>query len=284
MTETVEQRAPVQRARLVVSYIGADFHGFAASSGHTSVLSELTRTVSLVAREPVELVGAGRTDAGVHAWGQVVSGDLPADLDLADLMRRVNKMLAPAIAIRSAGWAEADFDARFSATWRCYRYHIWNDPAPNPLLASVSWHVPQPLDLVLLQAAVSPLIGEHDFTSFCRKPKVPDGQPPASLVRIVRDVSWNRIDGSPMLRLQIKGSAFCHQMVRSLTATMVEVGLHRLTPADVHAILHARDRSLAGQVAPPHGLVLWEVGYDGDRWDAVHDNGPDDADDDGHDD
>jgi len=242
----------MQRARLVVSYEGSGFHGFAASSGHTSVLSELTRTVSLVARQPVELVG-----------------------DLADLMRRVNKMCAPAIAIRSAEWAEPDFDARFSATWRCYRYHIWNDPAPNPLLSTVCWHVPQPLDLLLMQAAVSPLIGEQDFTSFCRKPKVPDDQPPASLVRIVHDICWQRVDDSPMLRLQITGSAFCHQMVRSLTATMVEVGLHRLTPADVHAILHARDRSIAGQVAPPYGLVLWEVGYDGVRWDAatLHDSG-----------
>jgi tRNA pseudouridine38-40 synthase len=261
--------AGVPRVRLIVAYDGAAFHGFAASSGHKSVLSELTRTVSLVARLPVELVGAGRTDAGVHAWGQVVSGDLPADLDLADLARRVNKMCAPAIAIRTAEWAEPHFDARFSATWRCYRYHVWNDPAPNPLLSTVCWHVPQPLDVLLMQAAVSALIGEHDFTSFCRKPKVPDDQPPASLVRIVHDIGWQRIDDSPMLRLQIKGSAFCHQMVRSLTATMVEVGLHRLTPADVHAILHARDRSIAGHVAPPNGLVLWEVGYDGRRWDAA---------------
>jgi tRNA pseudouridine38-40 synthase len=94
-------------------------------------------------------------------------------------------------------------------------------------------------------------------------------------VRIVHDISWQRVDDSPMLRLQITGSAFCHQMVRSLTATMVEVGLHRITPADVHAILHARDRSIAGQVAPPYGLVLWEVGYDGVRWDAatLHDSG-----------
>ena len=264
------------RARFVVSYHGADFHGFAASSGHKNVLGELTRTISLVTREQVELTGAGRTDAGVHAWGQVVSGDLPDGTDLVEVMRRVNKMLAPTVAIRSAEWTDPDFDARFSATSRSYRYHVWNDPAPNPLLAGVSWHVPQPLDLPLMQAAISPIIGQHDFTSFCRKPKVPQGEPPASLVRIVQDASWQHVDDGPMLRLQITGSAFCHQMVRSLTATMVDVGLHRLTPADVHAILHARDRSIAGQVAPPHGLVLWEVGYDGVRWDDRRpaDSGP----------
>jgi tRNA pseudouridine38-40 synthase len=265
---SVTESPSTRRARFVVAYDGSGFHGFASSADVPSVIGELHRVISLVARQPVELVGAGRTDKGVHAWGQVVSGDVPEQLDLADLSRRVNRMLAPAIAIRSAEWADAGFDARFSATWRCYRYHVWNDPAPNPLLASTSWHVPQPLDLLLMQSAVTPLIGEHDFTSFCRKPKVPDDQPPASLVRIVQAISWQRLDDSPMLRMQIQASAFCHQMVRSITGTLVEVGLHRLTPADVNAILHAEDRSLAGHVAPPHGLLLWEVGYDGTRWDA----------------
>ncbi len=257
-----------RRARFVVSYVGSEFHGFAASPGVTSVMGELTHAISLVARQPIDLVGAGRTDAGVHAWGQVVSGDLPVELDLDDLARRINKICAPNIAVRSAEWAEPGFDARFSATWRCYRYHVWNDPAPNPLLAGVSWHVSHPLDVPLMQGAVSPLIGEHDFSSFCRKPKVTDDQPPPSMVRIVHAVTWERLDDSPMLRLEITGSAFCHQMVRSITGTLVDVGLHRLTPADVNAILRAGDRNVAGQVAPPNGLVLWEVGYDGARWDS----------------
>ena len=116
--------------------------------------------------------GAGRTDAGVHAWGQVVSGDLPADTDLADLSRRVNKLCAPAIAVRDAAWVDGEFDARFSASWRHYRYDVWNAPSPNPLLAGRAWFVPQPLAVWAMQAACDPLIGEHDFTSFCRAPKV----------------------------------------------------------------------------------------------------------------
>jgi tRNA pseudouridine38-40 synthase len=267
-SEETTNGSSTRRARFVVSYDGSGFHGFASSADVPSVIGELRRVITLVARQPVELVGAGRTDKGVHAWGQVVSGDVPEQLDLADLSRRVNRMLAPAIAIRSAEWADEGFDARFSATWRCYRYHVWNDAAPNPLLASVSWHVAQPLDLLLMRSAVTPLIGEHDFSSFCRKPKVPDDQPPPSLVRIVHAIAWERVDDSPLLRMQITASAFCHQMVRSITGTLVEVGLHRLTPADVNAILHAEDRSVAGHVAPPQGLVLWEVGYDGTRWDA----------------
>ena len=259
----------VCRARLVVAYDGTDFRGFAPNHGVRTVIGELTDAVSRIVRQEVDLVGAGRTDAGVHGWGQVVSCDLPAGTDLDALLRRVNKLCAPDIAIREAAWAEPDFDARFSATWRRYRYHIWNDPVPNPLLARTSWHVHQPLDLVLMQAAVSPLIGEHDFTSFCRRPKVPEGQPPASMVRILREVRWERVDDSPLLRMTIRASAFCHQMVRSICGTLVDVGLHKLTPADVNGIVRAKDRSVAGQIAPPQGLVLWEVGYDGARWDAA---------------
>jgi tRNA pseudouridine38-40 synthase len=231
-------------------------------------MATLAESIALVVRQPVELTGAGRTDAGVHAWGQVVSGDLPEATDLDDLARRVNKLCAPAIAVRSADWVDADFSARFSATWRRYRYHVWNDPAPNPLVAHLAWHVHQPLDLTLMRAAISPLIGEHDFSSFCRKPKADPEQSPPSMVRIVRSITWDRIDDTPMLRLEITGTAFCHQMVRSITGTMVDVGTGRLTPADVHAILKAADRSVAGQVAPPHGLTLWDVGYEGRRWDS----------------
>ncbi len=249
-------------------------------------MGDLNSAIVKVIRRPVELTGAGRTDAGVHAWGQVVSGDLPSETDLVDLQRRVNKMCSPDISIRSMEWADPDFDARFSATSRRYRYHIWNDPAPNPLLADVTWHVPRPLDLDAMQASAPPLIGEHDFASFCRKPKVPDGMEPASLVRILHDATWTRCPPnrasdqaadaddrshertSPMLRFEIVGSAFCHQMVRSIVGTMVDVGLGRIHHTKMSGILDARNREAAGGVAPPTGLILWEVGYDGDRWDA----------------
>ncbi len=238
------------------------------------MVGELTNAISIVVRQPVQLTGAGRTDAGVHAWGQVVSGDLPTDTDLIGLSRRINKLCAPAISVRDPEWVDADFDARFSATWRQYRYHVWNDPAPNPLLASLSWHVPRPINVRLMQAGVSPLIGEHDFSSFCRKPKLPPGQPEPSMTRRLYEMSWQRVDASPMLRFDIRGSAFCHQMVRSIVGVLVDVGIGRLTPADVNAILRAKDRSVSATVAPPSGLILWSVGYDGDRWDANrHDSG-----------
>lgn len=258
----------LRRARFTVAYDGTDFRGFAPNAGVRTVIGELTGAISRIVRRHVDLTGAGRTDAGVHGWGQVISCDLPEDVDLDDVARRVNKLCAPDIAVRDPAWADPGFDARFSATWRQYRYHIWNDPVPNPLLARTAWHVAQPLDLVLMQAAVSPLIGEHDFTSFCRKPKMPPGVPPASMVRILQELRWERVDDSPLLRMEIRASAFCHQMVRAITGTLVDVGLRKLTPADVNGIVHARDRAVAGPIAPPHGLVLWAVGYDGARWDS----------------
>ncbi len=256
-----------RRARLTVAYHGAGFHGFAANPGVRTVMGELTAAIARIVRVPADelvLTGAGRTDAGVHAWGQVVSGDLPAATDLDDLARRVNKLCAPGIAVRAAEWAAADFDARFSATWRQYRYRIWNHAAPNPLLTDTLWHVARPLDLDAMRLAATALIGEHDFGAFCRRPVA---DPPVSLVRLLYEFDLDDAD-APLLAFTVRGSAFCHQQVRSMVGTLVDVGLGRIAADAVAGILAGRDRQHAGQVAPPDGLVLWAVGYDGARWDA----------------
>jgi tRNA pseudouridine38-40 synthase len=250
-----------RRVRLVVAYDGTPFHGFAANAGVRTVIGDLSAAIETVVRQPVKLTGAGRTDAGVHAWGQVVSGDLPAATDLDDLARRLNKLCAPAIAVRSAEWATDEFDARFSARWREYRYDVWNAATPNPLLAGRAWFVPQPLTRWAMEAACDPLIGEHDFTSFCRRPKVDESEPEPSMVRRVLAARWVEVDEDGLLRFEIRANAFCHQMVRSIVGTLVDVGLHKASPGDMRGILLARDREAAGQVAPPHGLVLYEVGY-----------------------
>lgn len=262
------------RVRLLVAYDGSGFRGFAPNPGVRTVLGALTEAISTITREPFDPTGAGRTDAGVHAWGQVVSGDVPDGTDLVDLQRRVNKLTGGEVVIRSAESADAEFDARFSATSRTYRYHVWNDPVPHPLRAGTSWHVARPLALWAMQAAGDPLVGEHDFASFCRLPKVADGEQPPSLVRRVRSVRWRRLGETPMLRFEITATSFCHQMVRSIVGTMVDVGLGKRTPGDMTAVLRARDRAAAPTVAPAHGLVLWSVGYDGPRWDAARRDAP----------
>jgi tRNA pseudouridine38-40 synthase len=220
-------------------------------------------TLERFLRQPVHLTVAGRTDAGVHAWGQVVTFDVVAPengaVDLEALIRTVNKVCGPAVVVRSAELVEATVDARHSARARRYRYTILNTPTPSPFLAATSWHVAEPLDLSLLRLGCDPLIGAHDFTSFCRKPRVPDGVA-YSMTRRVIDARWLDL-GDGRLRFDIEANAFCQQMVRAIVGTLVEVGLGRRTPASVMAALTGADRALAGRPAPPQGLCLWEVLY-----------------------
>lgn len=253
-----------RRVRLTVAYDGAEFHGFAANPGVVTVAGTLHGVLERVLRHEVSLVGAGRTDAGVHAWGQVVSFDADDTTDLDALRRRITGLCAPSLVVREARWAEADFDARFSARWRRYRYTILNRETPDPFTRDITWHVTAPLSLSALRLATDALIGEHDFSSFCRRPK---DQPEASLRRRILEAHWEVLEersGTDRGRLcfEITGTAFCHQMVRSIVGTLVDIGRGRRTPGEMTAILAARDRSAAGTVAPPQGLCLWEVGYE----------------------
>jgi tRNA pseudouridine38-40 synthase len=263
--------AETRNVRFSLAYDGTDFRGFAESDSVRTVMGELRHAVETVVRAPVELTGAGRTDAGVHAWGQVVSGLIPADTDLRRLAHSVNAMCAPELAIRDLEWAQPDFSARFSATARTYRYAVWNDSSPHPLLARTSWHVPQHLDVEAMNVGAVALLGEHDFSSFCRRPKPAPGHPEPSLVRHLHVAHWTSADdawGHGLVQFEIRASSFCHQMVRSIVGTLVDVGRGRRSADSIAATLAARDRNAAGTVAPPTGLVLFAVDYSGDRWDA----------------
>jgi tRNA pseudouridine38-40 synthase len=250
--------ADTRRVRLLVAYMGTGFHGFARQPGQHTVAGSLGHAIERHLRHTVELVCAGRTDAGVHAWGQVVSLDVRADADLDALTRGVNRSLRPAIVIRAAEAAPPAFDARHSARWRRYRYTLVNRPVPDPFLAATAWHVETPLDMAAMRLGCDPLVGEHDFSSFCRRP------PQGSLVRLVRQVQWVEL-GEGVLRLEIEASSFCQQMVRAVVGTLVDMGRGRRKAGEMSSILRARDRAAAGQLAPPHGLCLWAVGYD-DGW------------------
>lgn len=248
------------RVRLTVAYDGTGFAGVAPNPGVKTVGGVLATSIERVLRHPVRLTVAGRTDAGVHAWGQVVTFDARQDgLDLEGLQRSVNRMCAPAVVVRDAAVVDPGFDARHSARARRYRYTIVNRPVPDPFTAATAWWVEQPLDLSTMRLACDPLFGEHDFTSFCRKPKVPEGVS-WTMVRRVLDCRWHDL-GEGVLRFDIDATAFCQQMVRSIVGTLVEVGLGKKKAGEVRGILEARDRSRAGPPAPAHGLVLWEVVY-----------------------
>jgi tRNA pseudouridine38-40 synthase len=272
------------RLRMTVAYDGSGFRGFAHNPGVVTVGGTLREALAKVLGQTVELTCAGRTDAGVHAWGQVVHFDVgegaAAAEGVMELQRSLNRMLAPRIVVRELDVAAPGFDARRSATGRRYRYTVLNQPLPDPFLAATAWHVAEPLDVRAMQLACDPLIGEHDWSSFCRKPVPspragPQPHPPrrsgdpspagavpeASLVRIVRFARWLEL-GDGVLRFDIEASAFCHQMVRSLVGTLVAVGRGRLRAGDLAWIIGSRDRSLAAQPAPPHGLCLWEALYE----------------------
>lgn len=258
--EPAQPSGPVVRVRLLVAYLGAGFHGVQVQRGARTVAGELTTAAERVLQTPVHLTCAGRTDAGVHAWGQVFTFDVPAEVtegtDVGDLARKLTRMLAPEIVVRASAVADDDFDARHSAKARRYRYTVLNRPLPDPFLAATAWWVSSPLDLRAMQLASDPLLGEHDFASFCRKPEQEGG----SLVRTVLEAGWEDL-GDGVLRFEIVATAFCQQMVRSIVGTLVEVGHGRKKAGEMLTILAAKDRHKAGPVAPPQGLCLWEVQY-----------------------
>jgi tRNA pseudouridine38-40 synthase len=251
---------PTERVRLLVAYHGAGFHGFALQRGVPTVGGALSGALERGLRHTVELTCAGRTDAGVHAWGQVVSFDARVDVDVAGLVRSVNRALHPQVVVRAAEVGPEGFDARRWATSRRYRYLVRNHPEADPFTAGTAWHVARRLDLRSMRLASDPLLGEHDFSSFCRRPPAEGG----SLVRLVREARWVDLGGG-MLRFEIEASSFCQQMVRALVGTLVDVGAGKRRAGDMTGVIRARSRAAAGQLAPPHGLCLWEVGYPPDR-------------------
>lgn len=239
--------------RLELSYDGAGFHGFARQPGVRTVQGEVEAALNRVLHLTVETKGAGRTDSGVHARGQVMSFVVVEDLDLIKLQRSLNGLLGPEVVVVKLVKETPGFDARFNAIWREYRYRILNTPLPEPLLRTTTWHVADRLDVEAMNEAATHLLGEHDFASFCRQPAS------GTTTRNLMSANWT--EQTPLVELTIRANAFCHQMVRSIVGLMVDIGRGRRGAAEMAAIMAAVNRRAAGPLAPPQGLILWEVGY-----------------------
>lgn len=250
---------------LTLSYDGAPFHGFARQEGLETVQGRLEDALRTISRRDVPAVGAGRTDAGVHALGQVVSFEsAPDDPEPAAMLRSLNALLRPGIVVTGARHASAVFDARHSAVAREYHYRIVTGPVPPLFLASTAWWVRGALDLAAMRAGAEPLVGEHDFRSFCVSTS-------AQGKRTVRDIEIIEVSsgtemGEHDVTIRIVGRSFLHSMVRIVVGTLAEVGRGRRTPASVADVLDARDRASAGPTAPAHGLTLWHVTYPDEEW------------------
>ena len=247
------------RLRIDLAYDGTDFHGWAAQPSLRTVQGELTSALTTVLRRPegeLQVVCAGRTDAGVHARGQVAHVDLAADPgDLTKLARRVNGVLAPDVRVHAITPAPHGFDARFAALWRRYAYRISDAPAAvDPLQRRHVVHWPRPLDVGAMNAAAAPLVGLHDFAAFCKQ------RPGATTIRTLQELSWSR-DAAGILVGRVVADAFCHSMVRALVGCLVAVGEGRKSPEWAMEILTGRRRDPQVVVLHAHGLTLEEVGY-----------------------
>jgi tRNA pseudouridine38-40 synthase len=242
--------------RLLLAYDGTSFRGWAAQRDPEirTVEGLLSDALALVIGERPSLSVAGRTDAGVHARGQVVSFPTASVSTPERIALAVNAMLGPEVVVRDAGYASAGFDARFSASARVYRYRIDEETVADPFRARFVWHRPGTLPLAPMRSAARRLVGERDFASFCRQPG--GGR---STTRRLQRLTVDR-EGE-RLELGFRANAYCHQMVRALVGTLVAVGDGRIDPDDIPGIVASRDRSTAGQLAPARGLTLERVVY-----------------------
>ncbi|MDP3660730.1 tRNA pseudouridine(38-40) synthase TruA [Phenylobacterium sp.] len=243
------------RYRLLVEYDGRPYCGFQAQAGLPSVQASLERAVQAFSGESVRIHGAGRTDTGVHALGQVVHVDLEKSWSPAVVRDAMNAHLArEPIAVLGAEEASGDWHARFSATGRRYLFRILNRRSPAALDQGRAWWVKKPLDARAMHAAAQVLLGQHDFTTF-RDVRCQAKSP----VKTLDQVSVER-DGEAVL-LRFAARSFLHRQVRSMTGSLVEVGTGRWSADDFKGALEARQRSACGPVAPPDGLYLTEVIY-----------------------
>ena len=240
--------------KLTIAYDGTDYHGWQVQPNGMTIQEQL-ETAALrftEVRNPVS--GSGRTDAGVHAWGQVASWPYAGELPIERIQSAFNGLLPSDISVRRVDEVAPTFHARKSSYAKTYLYMIDNSPYANPLLRRYVWHIRQPLNLDALRQAATFLVGHHDFLSF----KAADGETATSR-RTIFQARWCK--HGPYLLFFIKGNGFLKNMVRIIVGTMVDIGRGKNPPQKMHSIIAARDRSAAGITAPAHGLILRSVDY-----------------------
>jgi tRNA pseudouridine38-40 synthase len=243
------------RYRATLAYDGTRFHGFQRQANASpTVQGELEAALSRIGAPEARIIGAGRTDAGVHATGQVIAFDMTWAHPAIDLQDALNANLPPDIAVREVRLAGEGFHPRYDALKRTYEYELYVAPVREPLRIHRAWHIKNAIDAEAATTAAMSLLGEHDFSAF--------GSPPQGInpVRIVYEAAWSA-DREGTHRFRITANAFLYRMVRSIVGTLVPVGQGRVPVDTVAEILASRERSRAGMTAPAHGLTLMQVCY-----------------------
>ena len=240
--------------KLTLEYDGTSYHGWQIQPNVPTIQSELETAIRQVAQQPVNVVGAGRTDAGVHALGQVAHFSTTARLSAEEWLRALNSLLPPDIAVLAVEQVSDTFHARFDAKSKLYRYRILTRVHRSALSRSKVLHFSHPLELSAMQEASHALIGTHDFCSFQGSPTDTDN-PVCTITRLTIERFGDEI------RFEVEANRFLKQMVRAIVGTLLEVGRGKMQAGDVAGILAAKDRTKAGPTAPAHGLYLVRVDY-----------------------
>jgi len=243
------------RYKLTIAYDGTNYSGWQVQSNETTIQPLIQGVLEKIFRHKVDLTGSGRTDAGVHARGQVAHFDTDLPFDLIRLRLSLNGLLPPDIRVLEIVPVASDFHARYSASSKIYHYHLHLDPILDPFTKLYSHQVFGSFDLGLLEEGALQFIGTHDFTSFANLKK----GAPKSNTRTIKRLDIVKEAGG--VRLEFEGNGFLYKMVRNITGTLLEIAAKKLAPSDVPSIFEAKDRRKGGQAAPPKGLFLMKVIY-----------------------
>ncbi|TAK07998.1 MAG: tRNA pseudouridine(38-40) synthase TruA [Candidatus Manganitrophaceae bacterium] len=241
--------------KLTLEYDGTDYHGWQIQPRLTTIQGTIEKALRQLTGKPIRISGAGRTDAGVHAFGQVAHFAPPVPFDPETWVRGLNALLPGDISVQSAEEVPASFHARFSAKKKTYAYFIYNSPRRSPLRRRTAWHVFQALDLSKMRRASRLLTGHHDFTSLCAA-----GSETEDRIVDLEKIEIRKTDSE--IKITFQAPRFLQHMVRNLVGLLVEVGRGRRAVSEISGILEGRDRRLAGPTAPPQGLFLMRIAYE----------------------